>query len=199
MVYLQLFLSFLKTGFLGFGGGMAVISLIQQEVLRHGWTTEQEFVDIVAISQVTPGPIGMNCATYVGYTAGGVWGSLVASAGIVLPSLLIMTAVCRMYDYIRDRWQDSRAFVWTLRVIRMAVVLLIAHAAVMLVTPATFPDAGSWVVFGLAFVCSVLPVAVPSEPGTRRRKAVDAVSHPIYLILFFGGLGLMWYFLCDFL
>ena len=73
MLYLQLFLSFLKIGFLGFGGGMAIISLIQQEVLRYGWATEQEFVDMVAISQVTPGPIGMNCATYVGYTAGGVW------------------------------------------------------------------------------------------------------------------------------
>ena len=63
MLYLQLFLSFLKIGFLGFGGGMAIISLIQQEVLRYGWATEQEFVDMVAISQVTPGPIGMNCAT----------------------------------------------------------------------------------------------------------------------------------------
>lgn len=199
MVYLQLFLSFLKIGFLGFGGGMAIISLIQQEVLHYGWATEQEFVDMVAISQVTPGPIGMNCATYVGYTAGGVWGSLIASAGIVLPSLVIMLAVCRMYDYIRDRWQDNAVFIWVLRIIRLAVVLLIAHAAVMLVTPATFPDWGSWVVFGLAFVCSVLPVVVASSEGSTRRKVLDAVSHPIYLILFFGALGLIEYFLCDFL
>ena len=74
MIYWQLILSFLKIGLFGFGGGLAVISLIQHEVLSYGWMTEQEFVDIVAISQVTPGPIGINCATYVGYTAtGSVW------------------------------------------------------------------------------------------------------------------------------
>ena len=195
MLYLQLFLSFLKIGFLGFGGGMAIISLIQQEVLRYGWATEQEFVDMVAISQVTPGPIGMNCATYVGYTAGGVWGSLLASAGIVLPSLLIMTVVCRLYDRIRNRWQDNKVFIWVMRIVRCMVVLLIAHAAVTLMTPASFPDAASWIIFGVVFVCSILPVFVPSAPGTRLRRTLDAVSHPIYIILFFGAAGLVKYFL----
>ena len=69
MIYLQLFISFFKIGLFGFGGGLAILSLIQHEVLAYGWMSEQEFVDIVAISQVTPGPIGVNCATYVGYTA----------------------------------------------------------------------------------------------------------------------------------
>ena len=95
MVYLQLFISFLKVGFLGFGGGMAIISLIQREVEEHHWMTQTEFVDIVGISQVTPGPIGMNCATYVGYTATGtIWGSLLASFAIVVPSIIIMGIVC---------------------------------------------------------------------------------------------------------
>lgn len=195
MVYLQLFLSFLKTGFIGFGGGMAVISLIKEEVLRHGWATEQEFVDMVAVSQVTPGPIGMNCATYVGYTVGGIPGSLIASMGIILPSLLIMLVICRIYDRIRHRWQDNAVFVWTMRVIRLLVVLLISHAAVTLMTPASFPDSGSWVIFAVVFVCSILPVFVPSEPDTVRRSVLNAVSHPIYLILFFGALGLLQYWL----
>ena len=69
MLYLQLFISFFKIGLFGFGGGLAILSLIQMEVEEHGWMTQQEFVDIVAVSQVTPGPIGINCATYVGYTA----------------------------------------------------------------------------------------------------------------------------------
>ena len=68
---MELFISFLKIGLLGFGGGMSIIALIQIEVTNHGWMTETEFLDIVGISQVTPGPIGMNCATYVGYTATG--------------------------------------------------------------------------------------------------------------------------------
>ena len=193
MVYLQLFLSFLKAGFLGFGGGMAIISLVQEDVLGHGWATEQEFVDMVAVSQVTPGPIGMNCATYVGYTVGGFWGSVLASAGILLPSLLIMLVICRLYDRISHRWQDNPAFVWSMRVVRTLVVLLIAHAAVTLMTPASFPDGESWVIFALVFVCSVLPVFVPSAPGTARRRVLDVVSHPIYLILFFGALGLLGY------
>lgn len=195
MVYLHLFLSFLKIGFIGFGGGMAIISLIKEEVLRYGWATEQEFVDMVAISQVTPGPIGMNCATYVGYMAGGFWGSVLASAGIILPSLLIMFIICRLYDRIRHKWQGNPLFIWTMRVIRVLVVVLIAHAAVTLMTPASFPDAVSWVIFAIVFVCSVLPVFVPSTVGSTRRQVLDAVSHPIYLILFFGAIGLVRYFL----
>ena len=69
MIYLQLFLSFFKIGLFGFGGGLAILSLIEMEVESNGWMSQQEFVDIVAVSQVTPGPIGINCATYVGYTA----------------------------------------------------------------------------------------------------------------------------------
>ena len=71
MIYIQLFLSFFKIGLFGFGGGLAILSLIQMEVEQYGWMSQQEFVDIVAVSQVTPGPIGINCATYVGYTATG--------------------------------------------------------------------------------------------------------------------------------
>ena len=98
MLYLQLIMSFFKIGLFGFGGGLAVISLIQHEVLAYGWMTEKEFVDIVAISQVTPGPIGINCATYVGYTATqSVLGSVIATGALVLPSLIIMLTLCKVY------------------------------------------------------------------------------------------------------
>ena len=84
MIYLQLFLSFFKIGLFGFGGGLAILSLIEMEVEQYGWMTQQEFVDIVAVSQVTPGPIGINCATYVGYTVAGIWGSVLSTCAIVL-------------------------------------------------------------------------------------------------------------------
>ena len=89
MIYLQLFLVYLKIGLLGFGGGYAMLSMIQFEVVeKHGWMTLNEFADVVALSQMTPGPISINCATYVGYQVGGIIGSLLASMAIVMPSLV---------------------------------------------------------------------------------------------------------------
>ena len=130
MIYLQLFLSFFKIGLFGFGGGLAILSLIQMEVESHGWMTQQEFVDIVAVSQVTPGPIGINCATYVGYTATGtVWGSLLTTFAIILPSLIIMLSICRAYFWLNKRFHDNPYFVQTLRILRFTVLGLIASAA----------------------------------------------------------------------
>lgn len=182
MLYLQLIWVFIKAGLLGFGGGMAVISLIQGEVLSRGWMTEAEFVDIVGISQVTPGPVGINCATYVGYTMGGVWGSLLASAAIVLPSLIIMLIICRIYDNIRNHYQDNRTFQISMRIIRVLVVFLVAHAAYTLITPATFIDWRSWVIFGVVFTCMLLPLL-------KRNKATELLGHPILLILAAGAAG----------
>ncbi|MFA6340594.1 MAG: chromate transporter, partial [Bacteroidales bacterium] len=91
MIYLQLFLSFLKIGIFCFGGGYAMLSLIQDEVVnQHGWLTISEFADIVAVSQMTPGPIAINTATYVGYTAAGgnVLGSVMATLALILPSVV---------------------------------------------------------------------------------------------------------------
>lgn len=187
MVYLQLFISFLKVGFLGFGGGMAIISLIQREVEEHHWMTQTEFVDIVGISQVTPGPIGMNCATYVGYTATGtIWGSLLASFAIVVPSIIIMGIVCYIYDRIRDRWNDNKAFQITMRIIRCLVVVLVAHAAYTLMTADSFVDIFSWIIFSVVVVCTLLPMA-------QKNKVIDIISHPILLICLAGLVGYILY------
>ena len=91
MIYLQLFISYLKIGFFGFGGGYAMLSLIQNEIVeQRGWITAQQFADIVAISQMTPGPIAINSATYIGYTVAGVGGSVVATLAVCLPALTVM-------------------------------------------------------------------------------------------------------------
>ena len=189
MLYLQLFISFFKIGLFGFGGGLAILSLIQHEVLTHGWMTEAEFVDIVAISQVTPGPIGINCATYVGYTATqSVWGSVLATGAMILPGLIIMLLVCRAYVILSKRFADNPYFQNTLRYLRFAVLGLIAAAALLLITPATFIDNCSTLLFAAVFVLTILPQLVRTKQPVVQ-KTISLLSHPILLILLAGIAG----------
>lgn len=189
MIYLQLFISFFKIGLFGFGGGLAILSLIQHEVLAYGWMSEQEFVDIVAISQVTPGPIGVNCATYVGYTAtGSVWGSVLATCAMVLPGLVIMLTLCKLYLVLSTRFADNPYFQNTLRYLRFAVLGLIAAAALLLITPATFIDRWSVVLFAGVFVLTVLPQLIRSKRPVVK-QIVTTLSHPILLIVLAGVAG----------
>ena len=189
MLYLQLFMSFFKIGLFGFGGGLAVISLIQHEVLAYGWMTEKEFVDIVAISQVTPGPIGINCATYVGYTATqSVLGSVMATGALVLPSLIIMLTLCKVYFLLSTKFADNVYFQNTLRYLRFAVLGLIAAAALLLITPSTFIDTYSIIFFAAVFVMTILPQFVKSRRAAVK-KTLNILSHPILLIIFAGIAG----------
>ncbi|MBP5763710.1 MAG: chromate transporter [Bacteroidales bacterium] len=194
MIYLQLFLSFFKIGLFGFGGGLAILSLIQMEVEQYGWMSQQEFVDIVAVSQVTPGPIGINCATYVGYTTAGIWGSLLATTAIVLPSLIIMLSICKAYFWLNRRFQGNPYFEQTLRMLRFTVIGLIASAALMLIKPATFIDNTSWVIFGVVAFFTILPEMIKGKrlsPFTFHLSSV--LSHPIFLIVLAGVAGYFLY------
>ena len=205
MMYLQLFLSFLKIGFFGFGGGLAIFSLIQHEVEAHGWMTQEEFVDILAISQVTPGPIGINCATYVGYTAtGNVWGSLLATSAIVIPSLIIMLAICKVYFYINTRFQRNIYFQRTMHGLRLSVLGLVGAAALLLIKPmgqssVSFIDWKSWVIFAAACLCTLLPMMVKISDSNGKKSAaffkaaLGIISHPIALIILAGVAGYLIY------
>ena len=93
MIYLQLFLTFLKVGAFAFGGGYAMLSLIGDSVLKYGWMTEEELLNFVGVETVIPGPIAVNMATYIGYEQGGFLGALVATIGVVLPSFIIILIV----------------------------------------------------------------------------------------------------------
>lgn len=193
MIYVQLFLSFFKIGLFGFGGGLAILSLIQHEVLAYGWMSEKEFVDIVAISQVTPGPIGINCATYVGYTATqSVWGSVLATGAMILPSLVIMLVLCKVYLVLSTRFADNAYFQNTLRYLRFAVLGLIAAAALLLITPATFIDRWSIVLFGAVFVLTILPQLVRGKRAVTK-SVLSVLSHPILLIVLAGIAGYIIY------
>ena len=152
MIYLQLFWSFFKIGLFGFGGGYAIIALIQSEIEKYGWMSQQEFVDIVAVSQMTPGPIGINSATYVGYTAtASVWGSIVATTAIILPSLVIMLTLCKIYF----RLKDNEYIKTVLQALRYLVIGLIASAALLLMNKENFTDYWSVFFFALVFIGTI--------------------------------------------
>ena len=190
MIYLELFVTFFKIGLFGFGGGMAIFSLIQMEVVGHGWLTPEEVVDIMAISQVTPGPIGINCATYVGYTIAGFWGSVLTTFALVLPSLIIMLSVCKAYFWLNKRFQGNPYFEQTLRMLRFTVIGLIASAALMLIKPTNFIDYTSWIIFGIVAFFTILPELIKGKrlsPFTFHLSSL--ISHPILLILLAGLAG----------
>ena len=193
MIYLQLFISFLKIGLFGFGGGLAILSLIQHEVESHGWMTQEQFVDIVAVSQVTPGPIGINCATYVGYTAtNSVWGSLLATTAIISPSLVIMLLICKAYFYISARFQHNIYFIRTMHTLRLSVLGLIAAAALALMTPVSFIDWRSWLIFAVACTLTILPMFIKKSTNSLK-SALNILSHPILLIILAGVAGYLIY------
>ncbi|MEF9931482.1 MAG: chromate transporter [Bacteroidales bacterium] len=152
MIYLQLFYTFFVIGMFTFGGGYAMLSLIQNEVVvNHAWLTAQQFTDIVAISQMTPGPIGINSATYVGYTVtGSVLGSITATVAVSLPSFIIVLFICKLYT----KFKESNIFESILKSLRPIVIGMIAAAAGILVTKDNFFDWTSWVLFAAAFIAS---------------------------------------------
>ncbi len=108
MKELALFLTFLKIGFIGFGGGYGMLPIIESEVVGRGWISREEFWDVVAIAESTPGPIAVNVATFVGYRIGGVWGAAVSTAGVVLPAffviLLIAVGLRNVLNSKEARW-----------------------------------------------------------------------------------------------
>ena len=169
MIYLQLFLTFLKIGFFGFGGGYAMLSLIQDEVIvRHNWLTLQQFTDIVAVSQMTPGPIAINSATYVGYmVTGNVLGSVLATVAVCVPPMTVMLAVVCYFNRHRKNKVLNDVVGW----LRPLTTGMIGAAALMLVTKESFPDIASVVIFLSAFaavwfkVDAILVLALAAVAG----------------------------------
>ena len=180
MLYLQLFYTFFKIGLFGFGGGYAMLSMIQGEVVtRYGWLTPQEFTDIVAVSQMTPGPIGINSATYVGFTAtGSVWGSVVATFAVVLPSFILMLTISKFFL----KYQKHPLVEAVFKGLRPAVVGLLASAALVLMNKENF---GDWRTEPMTFGISVALFAATFY-FTRFRK-----TNPILVMLICGVAGLL--------
>lgn len=160
MIFLRLIWSYLLIGLFGFGGGYAMLALIENQIVGHGWITEKMFTDIVAISQMTPGPIGINSATYIGYVAPqecgfqgwywGVIGSILCTLVVILPSVVLVTYTSH---FIR-RHRDSVYIKGMFAGLRPVVVGLIASAALLLMNGANFGTDTYSVVWSIILCCA---------------------------------------------
>lgn len=195
---LTLFLTFLKIGIFTFGGGYAMVALIQSEVVeRHGWLTTQEFTDLLALSQMTPGPIGINSATYAGYAAMqaegygqilSVVGAVVASLGVILLPVVLILSV----SYLLSKYKDLPAVQFVLKMLRIAVVGIIASAAFSLMNAANFGslagDKKQLVVSVLLFVAAFVVTALPKRENAKLKR-----PGPIALLLLAAIIGVVVY------
>lgn len=152
-LYLTLFWIFFKIGLFGFGGGYAIAALIQDEIVyKHAWLTVSQFTDIMAISQVTPGPIAINCATYVGYAVtNSIWGSAIATFASCLGPFILVSLVLIGLQKIKNNPYVEAAFTG----IRPAVIGLIASAALMLANGDNFINLYSYLIFGIVALASL--------------------------------------------
>ena len=149
MIYWQLICVYLKIGVFGFGGGYAMLSLIQFEIVeRYHWLTLQQFTDVVAISQMTPGPIGINSATYIGYTVtGNIWGAVIATVAVCLPSFLMVLFI----SYFFVKFKNNKYVNAAMSGLLPMSVALIGAAALLLMNKDNFIDYKSILIFVAAF------------------------------------------------
>lgn len=190
MILLDLFLTFLLIGAVSFGGGYGMISLVREQVLAHGWLTESEFLDMIAVSESTPGPLAVNMATFIGSSQAGFPGALVATLGVVLPAFFIILLIAAVLKNLL-RYRGVEAF---LSGVRPTVVGLILGTAVVLGLATLFSlgslrdtsgvthDAG-------AFLILFCLLALDAASRTWRGRAIA----PILLILLSAVLGMLVY------
>lgn len=159
MIYIQLFFSFLQIGLFSFGGGYAAMPLIQDQVVTmHHWLSMREFTDLITISQMTPGPIAINAATFVGIKISGIPGAVAATAGCILPSCIIVTLIARLYL----KYRDMAVLQSILSSLRPAVISLIASAGISILLSAFWPkspirfDTINWLLVAIFLFCFFL-------------------------------------------
>lgn len=198
-IYWQLVWAYIKIGIFGFGGGYAMLSLVEKEVVNPGWISETLFTDIVAISQMTPGPIGINSATYIGYVAPGevdsdlsgigwgLLGSFLATLAVVIPSFIL---VLYSSHFIR-RHSESGAIKAIFSGLRPVIVGLIAAAAIMLMNASNFNPRGiNWQLWTNIGICAAA-FCLAYFPIRFRKKSIKI--HPILIIILAGATGLILY------
>ena len=199
-IYWQLVWAYIKIGVFGFGGGYAMLSLVEKSVVSPGWISETMFTDIVAISQMTPGPIGINSATYIGYVAPGevdpflsgigwsLLGSLLATLAVVIPSFIL---VLYSSHFIRKH-SESGAIKAIFTGLRPVIVGLIAAAAIMLMNTPNFNPRGiSWQLWTNIGICLAAFCGVYFPIKLRKKKIK---LHPILIIVLAGIAGFVLYY-----
>ena len=189
ILYLELFLTFLKIGAFTFGGGYAMIPLIQDEVISHGWLGMNELYNFIAISESTPGPFAVNISTYVGAEMGGVFGSFCATLGVVLPSFIIILIVAKCYEMFKKNKIVAGCMVG----LKATVVGLIASTIVSVLITVFFPEGFSFEhMISFGFLSSLVILALVLF--LQKKKL-----HPILLIMVSAVLGIAAGYLGEFI
>ena len=188
MIYLQLFLTFLKVGAFAFGGGYAMLSLIGDSVLAYGWMTEEELLNFAGVETVIPGPIAVNMATFIGSAKGGIFGSLLATLGVVLPSFIIILIIAALIQNLL-KYAGVKAF---LSGIRPCIVGLILATAITMLLSTVFGfssvrEMASVDVRGLIILGLLFAVAFAVKKIQKKKPS------PILMILLSAGLGMIFY------
>jgi chromate transporter len=188
MIYLELFLTFLKIGAVSFGGGYGMISLIRDDCLANGWLTEAELINFIAVAESTPGPIAINMATFVGSSQGGILGAMLATLGVVLPSFFIILLIASVFTKLL-KYAGVKA---VLNGIRPAIIALILGTAIVMLLSLGFGikelGATPSVDFRMLAVFAVILV-ISFVYSKLKRKAIS----PILLIVISGVLGALLY------
>lgn len=179
MIYLHLFLTFLKIGAFTFGGGYAMLPLMQYEVLANDWMSEEQLLNFIAVAESTPGPVAINMATYIGVQVGGIFGAVCATLGVVLPSFVIILFVARFYS----KYKNSFVVKGCLTGLRSVVVGLIASAVISLGSEVFFPMGISAEAFDFTFAYSIVIFAIVVVLAFKKIS-------PIYLIIGSAALGI---------
>ena len=193
MIYLQLFLSFLQIGIFSFGGGYAAMPLIEDQVItKHGWLTQADFANLVTIAEMTPGPIAINGATFVGNQVAGICGAVVATAGFVLPSCIFVSILAWVYT----RYRKMRLLQGILLFLRPAVIAMILTAGLKILFPALGIGTENFRVLGLTI--RQIPVSLADF---RLRMAILFIAafyllrkkklDPILVMVLCGGTELL--------
>lgn len=186
MIFLKLFLTFFKIGLFTFGGGYAMLPLIQAEVIKNGWMEESAIIDFIAVSESTPGPFAINISTYIGSVMGGdsvlesIFGSFCATLGVVLPSFIIILIVARFYD----KFRESRVVKGCMSGLKPAVVGLISAAFISMAMTVFFPLGFSLSIFkDLSLYISLVILGIALVLSFKK-------VHPIIIICMSAVLGI---------
>ena len=182
MIYLRLFWTFFKIGLFTFGGGYAMLPLIQSEVLSKGWLTNEELINFIAISESTPGAFAINISTYIGSQVGGVFGSFCATLGVVVPSFVIIIIIANFYK----KFKESKTVNGMLSGLRPCAIGLIGAAVITLGQEVFFSDGLLLSVFTDFFFWATLAIFALSLVLAFSKKKI----HPIIVILIAAALGL---------
>ena len=180
MIFLELFLTFLKIGAFTFGGGFAMLPFVQEAVLQKGWMTSGEILDFIAVSESTPGPFAINISTFVGTKMGGVLGAACATLGVVVPSFVIILIVAKFYE----KFKSSKTVSGVMSVLKPAAIGLILGAVVTVGSAVFFPAGLTFKVFEtLSFYVSLVIFAAALIMSFKK-------VHPIIIICISAVLGI---------